>query len=268
MNPPIFILAALFFFDISMIEENHFIKSEFKNNKWLKEAVLISNDILDPDLGIKLKFTADISAAKNQHLKIIPITLASQKDDYMIYVPEEGDKIVVHPKKLKKYLDFYCKEDQLQLGIEIKYICAVMLLHEVGHIVNGDPGSFGLGGPNPDFNREDTEAKKREFLADKFAAQQIKAVIEKGDENFFGWNTSIAVSNFVWNLSKKRMIDNFGETWSVFWDQSYSHPNLELRFLIMQNELVDESLKEDSQELINQFLKSRESAEPYIYRKN
>ena len=67
------------------------------------------------------------------------------------------------------------------LNVDERALLAYMLLHEIGHFVDGDaegamssPTSGGVGS----LNRDDTTQKSREAAADRYAASALKAACE------------------------------------------------------------------------------------------
>jgi hypothetical protein len=150
---------------------------------------------------------------------------------------------------------------------------AVMLLHEVGHIANGDYGAFAEEVP-PDLSslnlRENIE-KSREFKADAFAAQAIAAAMKgtggEVEAQMAAMTLGMCLSSWSFNLSKERVLDNFGATAlnrpAVFWDKGNSHPNMELRILTIMHLLTG---SQTSAELLDDFLTHRKagSKEPRI----
>src|SRR5262249_50186590 len=131
------------------------------------------------------------------------------------------------------------------VAVEGVNILAFMMLHELGHIANGDQGANAFA-PLPahgaDTNIVPTAEKTKEFAADAWAADHVKQAFTPGHPGFFAsMRVQWAVTAVGWNLARRRMIDNFGATIlrdpRVLFDQGYSHPNFELRMLVA-NELV------------------------------
>ncbi len=117
---------------------------------------------------------------------------------------------------------------------------AVLLLHEAGHIHHRDyeQGIDGDEDGAERFNLTTTIAKKREELADGFAAKCIREAARPDSETLrfrAGNRLQLTIASIGWNEARDRLIDHFGATAtgnrSVFWDEGYSHPNLRLRFL-------------------------------------
>lgn len=150
---------------------------------------------------------------------------------------------------------------------------AVMMLHEVGHIANGDYGAFDEGVP-PDLSSLNLRGgleKSREFRADSYAAKAIESAVRSTGGNSDGrmaaMSLGMCLSSWSFNLSEERLLENFGATSlslpSVFWDRGNSHPNIELRILTIQHLLHG---NETSGKLLDDFLLHRRAGtkEPRI----
>jgi hypothetical protein len=145
-------------------------------------------------------------------------------------------------------------------------VLAIMLLHECGHLHNGDSGSFGDDASK--LNIDATATKDREMRADQFAADRLRAA--KADmSSQFGVRSVTAMMlmsevmlinfNFfgarISNLGAREFHDK-----GVYWDQSLTHPNLEFRMLDIAAEMdpQDETAKKNLQD----FLEAREPLAP------
>src|SRR5262249_32847209 len=124
-------------------------------------------------------------------------------------------------------------------------ILAFMLLHEIGHLAHGDNKGVSFA-PLPtsakDLNIERTAEKDVEFGADAWAAERVREAFQPGKQGFMSaMDIELAMTSISWNVARRRLIDNFGATVlrdpRVIFDQGYSHPNFELRMLVV-NELL------------------------------
>lgn len=129
--------------------------------------------------------------------------------------------------------------------LPLEELLALVLLHEVGHVVLGhSEGRFqsARGGP---FNVEMTEGELRELEADQWAARGLKAAIDSPvgrDQEIAAlsiamWLHIMGVSIIVQRVERDESIDPPS---SVFGESGYSHPNLELRLLTMLSVLDPE----------------------------
>jgi hypothetical protein len=149
------------------------------------------------------------------------------------------------------------------LTIDLRDVLAYMLLHEAGHIANGDMNNgnaFDNGSGGGKFNLDLTTQKDRENAADRFAADAIASgITEKGtDRGLAAARLSIVLAQLSWNLAEHRLLDNFGGTEanlsSLFQDAGLSHPNLEWRILVVNDAISHSST---SQQLLNDFEEHR-----------
>ena len=165
----------------------------------------------------------------------------------MMFVLEACRCIVVQPAVFLSWLSEY-SGSSADSGLELMelsapHILAVLLLHEVGHILEGHAGrAFGT----------DTEAytlrrnahKNREMAADARAAAALREAASDSDDFGRSWAagwTIGQVGNLCFNLTGIRLIDEFGATPlalpEVFLDNSSSHPNFELRMLEIRHQI-------------------------------
>jgi hypothetical protein len=145
---------------------------------------------------------------------------------------------------------------------------AVILLHEAGHFEYGDAGLYG----EPVAINKDSlpvqlnESKNKELRADRFAGDQIRSASKSsGHRQKTAMDLSLCLINAGWNLFHHRLIDNFGATTlrlpSAFGDRNYSHPNLELRLLIIN---YAASHQEAALQLLQDFLDKRSQSESNV----
>jgi hypothetical protein len=180
--------------------------------------------------------------------------------------------ILVKSGDLDRWLQERVGSGSALLNVDERALLAYMLLHEVGHFVDGDadgamtsPTSDGVGS----LNRDETTQKEREAAADRYAASTLKAALQfGGTRGLSAAEVAMALSNLSWNLSAHRLLDDFGATSlgkpRAFWDAGYSHPNIELRILSV-NALVSGS--DAAQELLDDFRNRRNQAPTILYRK-
>ena len=118
---------------------------------------------------------------------------------------------------------------------------ALILLHEAGHFRYGDAGDFAPSAPlQLDTLVEDlNNDKSKELRADRYAGELIRAAeADPPPRITTALDLSLCLTHISWNLLHGRLIGNFGATTlsspKVFRDNGDSHPNLELRFLVLQ----------------------------------
>ncbi len=115
----------------------------------------------------------------------------------------------------------------------------LVLLHEAGHIAEGHDGSSFDGLRNA-LNIDETLRKKEEIAADAFGARLIKMACNPSqppDRFLNGMKLSSELAVVAHNLTAYRFAENPFSTAlgkpEVLWDEGYSHPNIEVRVLMM-----------------------------------
>ena len=153
-----------------------------------------------------------------------------------------------------------------QAPCENHELLALILLHEAGHIEHGDWGrAFPSQASSNALNAEETEGKKREIEADRFAAGQIKDAVGSPPTSrrvAAGARLENAVREVGFRLFLHRMKKDleslrheFDELWRqapgssrgearhqssesvAYLDAGVSHPNLEYRLMRMHYEI-------------------------------
>jgi hypothetical protein len=130
--------------------------------------------------------------------------------------------------------------------ISPEHLVAIILLHEVGHLVNNDTASYfaTINKSQSDrlLNIEDNYLKKRELEADKFAALQIKSssdtthnknvqIVKKSLEIQLALLLSgvCQIFNRADKAMKLNVMSNAPEMYFLIMDSSYAHYNMEMR---------------------------------------
>jgi len=135
-------------------------------------------------------------------------------------------------------------------------LLVVILLHEAGHVQKQPlPDTPTIRNVRATLN----EAQQEELRADAFAAERIatalKGSVKGGVE---ASRLMLALSCIGWNLQADRLLNHFGATTlrspQLFRDPGASHPNLELRFLVI-NYLITPT--PESSSLLKNFLDAR-----------
>lgn len=216
--------------------------TETKNGRPLiTQAIRIANAILAASSSYKLRegwMPADKDKPATNELAVYLI--APTSPPFVIQVPFKSCRCVfVQEPAFRKSLSAYSGKPRQMLRIEPAHMLAFMLLHEVGHVDNGNPGAYDDG--SADLNMTETELKERERAADAFAARALVAAPKdtKSTSGFLGAiNVQLAVTNASWNLAAVRLLDHFGGSplcpKDLFADRALSHPNYELRILTVK----------------------------------
>lgn len=184
-------------------------------------------------------------------------------NEYM-FVPAGENCIFVNDDRIGEALAIFSGNPAGALAVDAEHALTLMLLHEAGHVAARDRGSYtppvrlSVG----ELTAADSDEKSRELNADQFAVDAIRAAATPGQpmKRFLAAsNLQLALTSISWNLASRRFLDHFGATAlrerKLFLDNGYSHPNFELRFLIMNYRLRP---SEEARRLLNDFLDIRQ----------
>jgi len=221
----------------------------------LDQAVSMANAILEP--GVRLRLTTEsIKPVTGQ--KSIPVSLVHGdfvSDADVALIVDRSCVFVNHDWKAQ-VAPLFGGNTSAAMDLEPGDALAIILLHEVGHI---QPGGLPDNPAITALLDSLGSAKKEEMRADAFAAQQLAMAFKrKWETSMTASHLSMALSQISWNLQANRMLNNFGATSlhlpSAFNEKGLSHPNLELRFLVI-NFLLNPN--EAALNLLNTFLDAR-----------
>jgi hypothetical protein len=219
----------------------------------VEDAIERTNAILQDSVPIRLQAGWRHSDAPDR----VPVYLIGSYNvgrDQKVWIPEGERFVLINQPALIDFLGGVTKRENFSS------VLAVILLHEIGHVVNGDVGSYIGGEPlsKETLNSQSTPSKNRELAADRFAASQLKQAMKTGATiPRFSAGMKVASSLVLLNFDvfSKRLLKHFGDqTNAAYLDSGYSHPNFELRLLIVLNEI---SPTPKSQALIEDFLGQR-----------
>ena len=138
---------------------------------------------------------------------------------------------------------------------------ALLLLHELGHIVLGHHGAFIPSSNKPTLNLTMTASKAREDAADAFATRVLREEFEAmGSGKAFvpAAMLTVFLANLSLTISTQNTLNCFGcrvlGSPDIFWDHSHSHENLEYRLLKMNHAIVP---TQTSKRLLDDFERQR-----------
>lgn len=234
-------------------------------------AIDMTNQILRDSVDVRL--ISSWREPTQSQAKFVPVYLLQEyglaKSD-VVFVPDNERCIFINEKGMLEFLRSYT--DELSgFSVNLSKFLAIILLHEVGHLHFGDTGSYtGVGDVTVSgLNRVDNFGKDAELRADLFAAEQIREAGNIGSNEFaLGMYMRLTLSNIQSNVFRQRMFgDNFGSTTlrspKVFWDKGYSHPNFELRLLIICYAVFQDT---QTREALEDFLDRRNNpGNPILY---
>lgn len=222
-------------------------------------AVTQANLLLGPDAKITLRtsWTPEKPGNGNPTATIYLVNATGAPPLYMVVVPSDCSCILVQPQRYTAWIEQHSASLSSMLPVESENVLAFMLLHEVGHILNGDHGEFTDQGGE----RNTSLTKEREERADSFAVEQLLAAAKRTKDTG-AWLTAMHVemdlANLSWNVQARRQDEYFGSvvlrTPAAFADMDYTHPNFELRMLTVNNQIAH---TETSRKLLEAFLANR-----------
>lgn len=137
-----------------------------------------------------------------------------------------------------------------------------ILLHEIGHIHNGDHGAF-ITKKRAPLNNDDNADKDREIAADDYVIDKLKFDPDVADDQTMQkMLVGLALTSYNFIHSTKKSLDEcFGGrvlgSPCIFWDHGQSHPNFEYRLLRI-NHAIHPS--ETSKRLLEDFENARKKA--------
>lgn len=191
--------------------------------------------------------------------------------------------VFICPPQIKEFVH----ANSLSDTADIAGYLGIILLHEAGHFIAGIPGNFDevananqsktkLGeqdmGTDPVYI---TVNKRLELKVDSLAIEMVKKGIKLSDKGCFNcsMNIQLAVNGAEFMIFGKRIVSNFGSPApNQLKDQSWTHPNLELRLAFM-NYYLNPNYEKRKQ--IDDYLYEREIApinrqmtDPRIYQGN
>jgi hypothetical protein len=224
-------------------------------------AVEIANTILGPRAAVRLRtIEAEAEAGATVYLVRGP---QLGRTEYC-FVPEGESCVFVNDARFDDALRLFAGHAGSDFSVPPEHLLALMLLHEAGHLAYHDAGSYtppaklGIEGVTATMS----VSKSREIRADAYAIRAIVEAFSPGQPMprfLVGGALVQAVTKISWNLGTRRMLDDFAANalrdQRLFVDQGYTHPNFELRFLIMNDQL---NSTETSRALLADFIAGRE----------
>lgn len=220
----------------------------------VEKAITLSNAVISDQVGLRLA----PSWKADSEIAVVPVYLVGLANltwSDTTFVPQGKKCIVVGGPQLAHFL-----EDKVDSDENRARVLAVFLLYEVGHLHNGDNGSS-VDAAQGILNLDLTEQKRREEAADKFASEQIRDGIRvTANPHRFSSAMSLALvlQSVQFRVTTGALLKDFGgRSPNRFWDRGYTHPNFELRLLVMAHAI---SPSDASRRLLEEFERDRLSA--------
>lgn len=192
------------------------------------------------------------------------VTSGPLSDSDILLVPDNERCILANRNGFRKFIEFLKSAPLSSFGDDLpqENILAMMLLHELGHIVNNHGGSYSEDEPwtiqdVERLNVDDNESKSNELEADQYVADSVRTTMH--DATNAGSMDAMSMSLMIIKLAfQLRQAQGSYLHWinarSVRWDNGYSHPNLMLRLLTLQYLITP---NETTREQLDSFLLGR-----------
>ena len=237
----------------------------YLDRQLVEHAVQKADTILDPGLGLSFLPSWSSSQRSGRTISVFLVDAQDLPLSDLARSPGSLDCLFISSAFGPTMTALFGKEADGTLDVDQTEALTVILLHEAGHFRFGDAGEYGTPVPvNADtLPVQVGEDKNKELRADRFAGDQIRgAVASTGERQRIALSLLLSLTNVGWDLFRHRLIDNFAATTlnlpSAFGDLNYSHPNLELRFLIINYTATRHAT---SLQLLQNFLDGRKSSE-------
>ena len=138
-------------------------------------------------------------------------------------------------------------------------LLAIILIHEIGHIRNGDHGAFLRRDGQVFLNNARNPDKDKEIAADDYVIEKLKVDPDIVDDTSLSrMELGVAISLYLFDLSTQNSRDCFAGrvlgSPCIFWDHSQSHPNFEYRLLRINHALIGSPV---SKQLLEDFEQGR-----------
>jgi hypothetical protein len=245
---------------------------ETTNGRELAEkGVKLANSLLGPEakMALRTSWTEEKPGERHQVATVYLVNAAGAPPLYMVVVPSDCSCIFVQPQRYSAWVVQHSTALNSMLPVSPENVLAFMLLHEMGHISNGDRGEFVESRSE---NGSELSAKEREERADSFAVAQLMAAAKRAKDTDVWLNAmrvEMDLASLSWNAQVLRQHDYFGSivlaTPEAFADAGYTHPNFELRILTVNDQI---SHTATSHMLLEKFLASRNRKnDPVLFRR-
>ncbi|HYO66324.1 MAG TPA: hypothetical protein VEU33_09600 [Archangium sp.] len=197
------------------------------------------------------------------------------RTDEIIFVPKSERCIFVNADRLSAFFELFRPLGQEETENQ-ESLLVFALLHEAGHLYYNDPGSFTEGEPSTkrviamvidpdDINNPQVLQENPELRADLFAVQQLKASMKApmwSDKYEEGSSMMLLLYQLPLHIAAARLVNNLGALGesraALFRDTSYTHPNLELRMLLLSCMDAPQPKSTTCGELLKEFLEERQ----------
>lgn len=227
-------------------------------------AVAVVNYILDDNVGFKLVPNWKARPSGERSIPIYLVNIEPKGKYGISFVPRDDGCVFIDAGLIPEINDLFSNGFKGRSEIETHVLLAIVLLHESGHLFQRKTGSYADSSTGETYNVLTTKTKEVEMEADSFAARLIregKNPLSESNRFHAATTLSMALSKVSFNLTGYRVLMRSGDSVlgspALFGDSGYSHPNLILRVLTMNYELLPIP---EAKALLDEFLEKRRSA--------
>jgi hypothetical protein len=247
------------------VAEKYGLTESTADRPLIEQAVALANAVVAPGAGIRL-VPSWRPAGPTGAIPIYLVKEGAIGSSEIAFVPTHERAIFITDSGLRLIRTKLSGYKQVGLELHWEEAFALVLLHELGHIYYKDNEyeaatvAFSLD----DLSSPPSMVKNREIRADMFAVAQIRnAMAPKSPADRFaaGLSMNLFLPNVAWNLMSQRLLGDFGGTGlskkDLFLESENTHPNFELRFLVMDYALHH---SKDARTVLADFLEHRKKA--------
>jgi hypothetical protein len=246
--------------------ENGFIPDHTIDKK-LNDVIKGINLLARNKLNKEFVLDQDYNPSDSNQILVVPFRRKMEIGTVSAFSSIKDRLVFISPLQIKKFVE----SNSLNDNADISGYLGIILLHELSHFSLRISGSYDetsgepeeqeskIGGQNMGTEPILMTSKKRlELKVDSLAVELVKSGIKVTDGDCFHTclNIELAINGAEFMLFGKRLIENFGTTTpKMIRDNSWTHPNLELRLAFM-NFYLNPTLEKQRQ--IDDYLYERE----------
>ncbi|PSL26364.1 hypothetical protein [Chitinophaga ginsengisoli] len=217
------------------------LSKDYSFESMLDSVIEDVNCAVFPIVNKKIVFQDKYASMDTSQILVIPFSPNGKNFKSSAYSNIKSRYILINPGYIKEF----AMKNTLNDATSVKPLLELMILHEIGHFILQRTGAFDaindgdstqLGEQQSNLEPEFiTSEKKVELEADSLAIVMVrKQKVNKYDCLNVEFNIELLVPAMQFQMSGKRMIDNFGASDIGFLhDPNSSHPNMELRITFM-----------------------------------
>lgn len=227
-----------------------------RNRATVEASVVLANEILE-GAGLDSRIQCDWKESADVDVALHLVKTHERGSLGPCFVLPGARAILVDAAEVDRIPTTFGGEDDEESDVEA--LLSVFLLHEVGHLDEGHNAlpRFALPFSDADYNVEETDEKRKEMEADRFAGSCLRRAFEPGSAGFLSASRAqMALPKASFNLTGRSVVNSPGAPpRERYWDRSYTHPNFELRILNIWYEM---SPSEGLKEMRDAFIEERQ----------